>query len=107
MVIAQPSGKQPTTVVVIDDDPATLYSTSRILRAAGFNVAEADTGRAGVEYARRGANLVVLDINLPDIDGFEVCRQIRANPATARIPVIHLSASFVKDADKVVGLEAG
>lgn len=97
----------PITIVVVDDNPATLYSTSRILRSAGFDVAEAATGREGIELANRGAQIVVLDVNLPDIDGFEVCRQIRANQVTARLPVIHLSATFVKDIDKVHGLEAG
>ncbi|HEX4000259.1 MAG TPA: response regulator [Pirellulales bacterium] len=99
-------GKQSITVVVVDDNPATLYSTSRILRSAGFEVAEAATGRRGIELAKN-AQIVVLDVNLPDVDGFEVCRQIRANQSTARIPVIHLSATFVKDVDKVHGLEVG
>ena len=49
----------------------------------------------------------MLDVNLPDIDGFEVCRELRATPETARTPVIHLSATFVNDVDKVHGLEAG
>jgi PAS domain S-box-containing protein len=49
----------------------------------------------------------VLDVNLPDIDGFEVCRRLRASPLTARTPVIHLSATFVNDVDKVQGLDAG
>lgn len=101
------TGQQPTTVVVVDDNPATLYSTSRILRSAGFEVVEAATGRQGVELVSQRADLVVLDVNLPDIDGFEVCKQIRANQLTSRIPVIHLSATFVKDVDKVHGLEAG
>ena len=52
-------------------------------------------------------DLVVLDVNLPDIDGFEVCRRLRASPPTARTPVIHLSATFVNDVDKVQGLDAG
>ena len=49
----------------------------------------------------------MLDVNLPDIDGFEVCRRLRAAPLTARTPVIHLSATFVNDVDKVQGLDAG
>jgi len=76
------------------------------LRSAGFAVLEAATGNEGLSLAH-GADLVVLDVNLPDIDGFEVCRQIRSNHQTARLPVIHLSATFVKDVDKVHGLEAG
>src|SRR4051794_21580356 len=94
------------TVLVVDDNPGTLYATSRVLRAAGYTVVEAVTGREGLEKSL-GVDLVVLDINLPDMDGFEVCRQIRANPVTLRTPVIHLSATFVQEMDKVRGLDYG
>jgi PAS domain S-box-containing protein len=97
---------QAATILVVDDNPSGRYSTSRMLRAAGFAVLEAATGGEGLALAL-GADLVVLDVNLPDIDGFEVCRRIRSNSQTARVPVIHLSATFVKDVDKVQGLEAG
>jgi PAS domain S-box-containing protein len=100
------SQRQAETILVVDDNPATLYSTSRVLKSAGFAVVEAETGLSAVERAR-GVDLVVLDVNLPDIDGFEVCRRIRSEPATARLPVIHLSATFVQDMDKVHGLEVG
>src|SRR3954469_12470050 len=96
----------PPTILVVDDNPATLYSTCRILRAAGFRIVEAVTGQEAVNRSS-GVHLVVLDVNLPDFDGFEVCRRLRANPHTARVPVVHLSATFVKDVDKVHGLEAG
>jgi PAS domain S-box-containing protein len=94
------------TILVVDDNPAGLYATSRMLRAAGFTVLEAATGGEGLALAPR-VDLVVLDVNLPDISGFDVCRRIRSRPETARVPVIHLSATFVKDVDKVQGLEAG
>src|SRR4051812_4526760 len=97
---------QAATILVVDDNPSGLYATSRMLRAAGFAVLEASTGSQALSLCQ-GADLVVLDVNLPDIDGFQVCRQIRSNGHTARIPVIHLSATFVKDVDKVQGLEAG
>lgn len=95
------------TLLVVDDNPATLYSTSRVLRGAGYTVFEAATGTEALELAPRGLDLVVLDINLPDIDGFEVCRRLRTFPATSNTPVVHLSASFVDDVDKVHGLEQG
>ncbi|HZN63831.1 MAG TPA: response regulator [Tepidisphaeraceae bacterium] len=101
------SDERPETILVVDDNPATLYATARVLRGAGFKVAEAETGLRAVESSRGGVDLVVLDVNLPDIDGFEVCRRIRSDPATARLPVIHLSATFVQDVDKVHGLEVG
>ena len=95
------------TVLVVDDNPATRYSTARIVRAAGFQTQEAATGTDAVVMASQGISAVVLDVHLPDIDGFEVCRQLRSDVATALLPVIHLSAAFVENADKVAGLNAG
>jgi PAS domain S-box-containing protein len=100
--------KGPATILVVDDNPATLYSTARVLRGEGFTVLQAGTGQEGLRIAAQSSlDLVVLDVNLPDIDGFEVCRQLRAMPTTGRTPVIHLSATFVNDVDKVQGLDAG
>jgi signal transduction histidine kinase len=101
------SEKIQARVLVVDDNPATLYSTSRILKSAGFVVLEASTGEDGVAAAMHGLDAVVLDVNLPDVNGFEVCKRLRSQSATARVPIIHLSATFVKDVDKVTGLEAG
>jgi PAS domain S-box-containing protein len=95
------------TVLVVDDNPATRYSTARIVRAAGFLTLEAATGTEAVVLASHGVSAVVLDVHLPDIDGFEVCRQLRSDVATALLPVIHLSAAFVENADRVAGLNAG
>lgn len=99
--------ERPVTILVVDDNPASRYATARILTAAGFKVLEAATGGEALELATRGPDAVVLDVNLPDMDGFEVCAKLRARDATARIPIIHLSATFVADIDKVHGLEAG
>ncbi|SFM58499.1 response regulator [Variovorax sp. OV329] len=96
------------TVLVVDDNPATRYSTSRVIRAAGFQTVEAATGEEALQLtAAERVSAIVLDVHLPDIDGFEVCRRLRADPATERLPVIHLSAAHVQDADKVTGLDAG
>jgi hypothetical protein len=98
----------PATILVVDDNPATLYATTRVLKGAGFRVVEAGAGEVALAMAEKEAvDLVVLDVNLPDIDGFEVCRRLRAHERLARTPVIHLSATFVKDTDKVQGLEGG
>jgi PAS domain S-box-containing protein len=94
-------------VLVVDDNPATLYSTSHVLRSVGLEVIEATTGMEAIAKARTGPSLIVLDINLPDIDGFQVCRELRGMPQTTRIPVIYLSATFVDDVDKVQGVNAG
>jgi PAS domain S-box-containing protein len=94
-------------VLVVDDNPATLYSTSRVLKAAGFDVSEGVTGQEALEFARKGIDILLLDVNLPDLHGFEVCRRLRETPETARLPVIHVSATFVKEIDKAQGLDAG
>src|SRR5215212_9192981 len=60
-----------------------------------------------VRLARAGPDLVILDVKLPDIDGFEVCRQIKADPKTANIPVLHLSATYVTYEAQATGLEGG
>ena len=67
---------------------------------------QATTGGAALALAAQ-ADLIVLDINLPDMDGFEVCRRLRAIPATAQLPVLHLSATFTQNKDFELGLEAG
>ncbi|MDB5861910.1 MAG: putative histidine kinase, atypical hybrid [Ramlibacter sp.] len=95
------------TVLVVDDNPATRYSTARVVRAAGFRAAEAGSGTEALELVTQGVSAVVLDVHLPDMDGFEVCRVIRSRPATATLPVVHLSAAFVRNEDRVTGLNAG
>lgn len=95
-------------ILVVDDNPATLYATSRILRSAGFDVVTAETGGAAVKTAiEHPIDLIVLDINLPDLDGFEVCRIVRAKPESSTVRVVYLSASFVDDVHRVAGYEAG
>src|SRR5581483_9869231 len=83
------------------------YSVARRLRDAGFHVIEAGTGAEALRLARQDPVLITLDINLPDIDGFEVCRRLKDDPATREIPVLHLSASCIAARDKVRGLEGG
>ena len=97
-----------STILVVDDNPATLYATSRVIRAAGFDVLNAETGTAAVSVAAtRPVDVIVLDINLPDMDGFEVCRRIRGIPQSSTVRVVYLSASFVDDVHRVQGYEAG
>ena len=96
-----------STVLVVDDNPAKRYAIARLLRAAGFVVAEAGSGQEALERATDGPDAIVLDVNLPDIDGYEVCRKLRAREHSARTPIIHLSATFTESGDKVYGLESG
>ena len=94
------------TVLVVDDNPATLYATARVLRAAGFATLEAETGAKGLELAEY-ASLIILDVNLPDIHGLEVARLLRAHPRTGFLPILHLSAAHVSPMDAAAGLHAG
>ncbi|MDR2330813.1 MAG: response regulator [Comamonas sp.] len=95
------------TVLVVDDNPATCYATARALRAAGFKTLEAGTGQDALDMSLGDISAVVLDVHLPDIGGFEVCRMIRERQQTTSLPIVHLSAAFVADTDKVAGLDAG
>ena len=93
-------------ILVVDDTNATRYSTSRFLRAAGVEVMEATTGQQALELAPL-CGAIVLDVHLPDFDGFEVCRRLRAGGVNARVPVIHLSAQRLRDEDRIRGLDSG
>jgi PAS domain S-box-containing protein len=102
------TGPDPITVLNVDDYEPGRYSRSRILRNAGFNVLEATTGREALDLVRAARpQLVLLDVNLPDMSGFEVCRQIKGDPALAQILVLHMSATSVSTNSKVKGLAAG
>ena len=94
-------------LLIIDDNPATRYATARVLRSAGFRTRESATGAEGLAAADDTISAVVLDIHLPDIDGFDLCAMLRSRPSTARLPVLHLTAAYVTDEDKVRGLDSG
>ena len=94
-------------ILVVDDDPISRYTTTRWLQTAGFQTREAATGQEGLKAADSDVSAMVLDVHLPDIDGFELCRHLRSREGTARLPVLHLSAAYVTDEDKVRGLDAG
>jgi signal transduction histidine kinase len=102
------STKAPMKILVVDDTEATRYAVARTLKAAGFEMYEAGTGKEGLRIAGEILpSLIILDIHLPDIMGFEVCRILKAQPATCEIPVLQISASFVTSKDRINGLEGG
>ncbi|HEX6643379.1 MAG TPA: response regulator [Gemmatimonadales bacterium] len=95
-------------LLVVDDTEANRYAIARYLRARGFEVAEVGSGLDGVRTAQELVpDLVVLDIRLPDIDGLEVARRLRASERTADIPILHVSASFTDSASLARGLDNG
>jgi PAS domain S-box-containing protein len=95
------------TVLVVDDNATARYSLARVLRAAGFGTVETAGGAEALELAAKGVSAVVLDVHLPDLHGFEVCRLLRNQPATATLPVIHVSAVHVKPDDHAAGMRTG
>lgn len=103
----QPTEKQEGTVLYVDDAEAQRYAVSRVLRNAGFRVVEASTGQQALEMSAIGPDLIVLDVNLPDISGIAVCKQLKAEERTARIPVLQVSATLVSTEARVAGLEGG
>jgi PAS domain S-box-containing protein len=96
-----------TRVLYADDTEAQRYALARVLQRAGFEVIEAGTGRQALEKMDTQPDLVVLDVNLPDMSGFEVCREIKSREASARIPVLHVSATVVTTDARVTALEGG
>lgn len=94
-------------ILHIDDHEPTRYVVRKILTQAGFEVIEAADGRDGLRLTQAHPDLVLLDVELPDISGFEVCRRIKADPRTASIPVVHLSSVHVRSEDRAEGLIGG
>ncbi len=95
------------TVLVIDDEDLVLSLLQRGLRAAGHEVFTANNGLDGIGMARRHSpDVVVLDINMPGVDGFEVCRRLREDPRLSDIPLLFLTKRGEVE-ERVRGLEAG
>ncbi|AET92129.1 PAS/PAC sensor hybrid histidine kinase [Burkholderia sp. YI23] len=102
------SDRNEVLILNVDDNDGARYAKTRILSRAGFNVIEAPTGTAALESVRAEApDLVLLDVKLPDINGLEVCRQIKASPETAGTLVLQTSAAAVHSLDRIRGLEGG
>jgi signal transduction histidine kinase len=102
-----PPGNKTVRILTVDDNEALRYSLVRSLRDAGYQVVEAKTGAEAIARAAELPDLITLDVNLPDMDGFQVCRRIKANPATTHIPILHVSSTFVDPQSRVQGLEGG
>ncbi len=96
------------SILNVDDYGPGRYARTRILQRAGFQVLEAATGAEAIEIARtQNPALILLDVNLPDINGFEVCRIVRQTPRGANAAILHISASNIQPHHQVTGLEGG
>jgi DNA-binding response OmpR family regulator len=98
---------QQKTILVIDDQKEFAQLVKRSLEQEGFDVILAPDGLSGLRIAEKNRpDLVVLDLTMPDIDGLEVCQQLRADPRKRQLPILMLSAR-ASAADRVLGLDTG
>jgi CheY-like chemotaxis protein len=102
----EPFHSTPTALIVDDFEPH-RYSVRRLLQQAGFEVIEATNGRECMQQAANAPDVIVLDIHLPDSNGFELCRKLRASAPTAKTPIVHLSSTATsaeaKEESRLVG----
>jgi two-component system, OmpR family, phosphate regulon response regulator PhoB len=96
-----------TTILVVDDEPSIVDLVRFTLEDADVRVVEASDGAEALVLARRiKPDLILLDVQMPRLDGLQVCRQLRREPAFARVPIILLTAAG-QEADQARGLSAG
>jgi DNA-binding response OmpR family regulator len=94
-------------ILVIEDDPPTLRLIRYTLECEGYQVPTATNGLAGIKKAKsEEPDLIILDVMLPGIDGFEICHRLRAQPQTAQLPILMVSAK-AQEIDKATGLKIG
>ena len=95
-------------LLIVDDNAATRYSMRRVLERHGYPVLEAGTGAEGLALmAQNTFAALILDVNLPDISGFDIVRHLRSQAPTRLLPVIHVSAASIETNDLITGLDAG
>src|SRR3954462_2584057 len=96
-----------TSILIVEDDPDIAALVARYLDKAGYATDRAASGRDALRLVeQKTPDLIVLDLMLPHVDGLEVCRLVRANDATAAIPIIMLTAR-AEESERIVGLELG
>ncbi|MUG97491.1 response regulator [Scytonema sp. UIC 10036] len=101
------SNQEKNTILIVDDNPINLQILFALLANADFQVLAADDGESAIQIAETSyPDLILLDVLMPNMDGFETCRRLKSNAATQDIPIIFLTASLQK-ADKVKGLNIG
>ena len=94
-------------VLVIEDNEQNIYMITYLLENAGFEVVQARDGIAGLDHARsRCPDLIILDIQLPELDGYEVARRLRAQPSLVRVPIVAVT-SYAMAGDRERSLSAG
>ncbi|MET1067569.1 MAG: response regulator [Pseudomonas prosekii] len=100
--------KRDIRLLIVDDNVATRYALRRRLESHGYAILEAGTGGDGLALIdSERIDALILDVNLPDMSGFDIVRKLRAEAATALLPVIHVSAASIQTGDIITGLDAG
>ncbi|MGK9067364.1 response regulator [Stutzerimonas chloritidismutans] len=95
-------------LLIVDDNAATRYAMRRVLEKHGYSVIEAGTGAEGLAVLESQViGGLILDVNLPDMSGFDIVRTLRADDRTRLLPVIHVSAASIQTGDIITGLDAG
>jgi DNA-binding response OmpR family regulator len=94
-------------ILIIEDDEIVARTVERSLRGNEFRITKANSGVEGIKIARQiNPDLVILDVVMPGMDGYTVCREMRADPILADVPILFLTAK-IKDQDKIAGFNAG
>jgi CheY-like chemotaxis protein len=95
-------------ILIVDDYAGARYLRSRLLAEAGYEVIEASGGEEALRLAREALPaLILLDVNLPDISGIDVCQRLKQEPLTARIPIIQITGAWLSEEARQRGLASG
>lgn len=94
-------------ILIVDDREQNRYVLTRLLQQAGYVCEQAASGKEAWSKLQSRPHVAILDVHLPDVSGFNLCQQIKNDPATASVSVLQISASFVSAEDKARALEAG
>jgi len=98
----------PETILIVEDEAGTRESWTEFFQNGGYRVLEAADGRQALDIARSDPpNIVLLDLRLPVLDGYQVCQRLKGDPATAEIPIIMITAFLTGASDTVRGIEYG
>ena len=97
----------PKKILIVEDDPSFSRAINHIVEKEGYEVITASNGMTGLRMAKEeNPDLLILDVMLPGLDGFEICSRLRQDPPTTELPIIMLSAKG-QEADKTTGLKVG
>ena len=99
--------KRPIRVLVVDDNHAHCYAVAKRLLKEGFQVRQAFDGYSALRGSRGFPDLILMDVNMPGIDGLEVCRRVKRDPLSAHIPVILFSAALNVNECRELVIQAG